>query len=181
MRWESLFDDLEAQVEAADQADLEAELRDRARAEQGRLRTVDRLRAAVGSEIDLQLRGGFRERGRLLRVGPDWLLLAPESGRETLVPLAGVLLIGGLGRAALEPGGEGALAARLDLRYVLRGVARDRSRVVLGLDGGLLLPVVVLRVGADHLEVAEEVRAPGSRVVPLSGVVVLRRATGGAG
>lgn len=177
MHWESLFDDLEAQVEAADQAELDAELRDRARAEQARLRTVDRLRAAVGSELDLRLRGGFRERGRLLRVGPDWLLLAPEDGRETVVPAAGVLVIGGLGRGAVEPGSEGALAARLDLRHVLRGIARDRSRVVLGLDGGALLSGVLLRVGADHLDVGERVRAPEPQVVPLHGVSVVRRAT----
>lgn len=175
MRWERLFDDLEAQLEAGGQADLEAELRDRSRAERARIRTIDRLRAAVGGTLDLSLRNGRRERGRLLRCGPDWLLLEPEPGREVVVPLAAVVLLGGLPRAAIEPGSEGLVAGRLDLRHVLRAVARDRSRVTLALDGGLVVAGIVLQVGADHLEVSEDGRAVSSQLVPFGALLSLRR------
>lgn len=179
MRWELLFDDLEAQIEAGDRADLEAELRDRFRAERGRIRSVDRLRAAGGCGLDVFLRDGGRERGHLLRSGPDWLLLEPDTGREVLIPLAAAVLLGGLPQTAVEPGSEGLVASRLDLRHVLRGVARDRSHVTLSLDGGFVVSGVLATVAADHLEMAVEATRSGRpldlRLVPLSALVALRR------
>ena len=175
MRWEQLFDDLEGQAEAADAADLDAELRDRERAERARLRTVDRLRGSVGRPVDVGVRGGERERGTIRRVGSDWLLLETAPGREALIPLAAVVVIAGLAHRSFEPGSEGPVLGRLDLRHVLRVVARDRSRVGLVLDQSPLLSGVIERVGADHLELAD---APGSRelrLVPLHALSVLRR------
>src|ERR1700712_1693610 len=110
MRWELLFEDLEAQLDEGGRADREAELRDRSRAEQGRIRTVDRLRAATGRDLDVHLRDGGRVRGRLLRCGQDWLLLEPEAGREVLIPMAALMMLGGLPHAAAEPGSEGLVA-----------------------------------------------------------------------
>src|SRR3954468_13291350 len=75
VRWDSLFDDLEGQLEAADSAEFEAELRERERAERARLRVVDRLRGAHNREIDVALAGGHRQRGTLRRVGADFVLL----------------------------------------------------------------------------------------------------------
>lgn len=178
MRWELLFDDLEAQLEAGDRADLEAELRDRSRAEQGRIRTLDRLRASAGLELDVLLRSGGRERGVLRRCGQDWLLLEPEPGREVLLPLAAVVVLGGLAAGAAEPGSEGLVTPRLDLRHVLRAVARDRSRVTLGLDGGFVESGVLRRVGADHVEVTEDGRSVEGRLIPLAAISTLRRVAG---
>ena len=101
---------------------------------------------------------GGRERGVLLRCGQDWLLLEPEAGREVLIPLAALILLGGLPRAAAEPGSEGLVASRLDLRQALRAVVRDRSRVTLRLEGGVTVSGLLLRVDADHVEVAEDAR-----------------------
>src|SRR3954451_2379345 len=113
MRWQRLFDDLEAQIEAADAAELEAEVADRIRSEVGRLRMVDRLRGSLGEEIDVHLPSGVRERGVLTRVGADWLLLEPGAAQagvgemDALVPLRAVQTLGGLAARSMAPGSEG--------------------------------------------------------------------------
>src|SRR5215218_8604932 len=95
VRWDSLFDDLEGRLDAAASAELDAEVRERERAEQARLRVVDRLRGALGREIDVTLVGRHRERGTLRRVGADCLLL--DAGEaEVLVALHAVQSLGGL-------------------------------------------------------------------------------------
>lgn len=157
MRWESLFADLEAGLEAAEAAELAAEVSDRTRAVLARLRLVDRLAAARDAEATVGLRacGLASLSGRLVDLGPDWLLLAEGPGREAVVALAGVLAVSGLGAPSREPGTEGRVESRLGLRAALRGVARDRSPVSVVLVDGSSLYGTIDRVGADFLEVAE--------------------------
>jgi hypothetical protein len=57
MRWEALFTDLEAELAAAQDADLELEIRDRTRREVAALRLTDRVRPAVGHEITVYADG----------------------------------------------------------------------------------------------------------------------------
>jgi hypothetical protein len=91
------------------------------------------------------------------------------------VTLAAVVALRGVGPAAREPGSEGLLAARLDLRHALRGLARDRARVRVELVDGTALSGVLARVGADHVEMADDPRpAAGSQLVPLAAVDVVR-------
>jgi hypothetical protein len=182
MRWQALFDDLEAQVEAAEAAELHAEVADRTRSELGQLRTVDRLRAAERHALVVTVSGGGALHGRLLDAGPDWLLLEEPGLREALLPLAAVLSIAGLGARAATPGSEGEVGRRLDLRWALRGLARDRAGVAVVLRDGSTLTGTLDRVGADHVDVAEhppgEARRPGAvrqvRLVPLAAVAVVR-------
>src|ERR1700709_1728946 len=86
MRWTALFQDLEAQLEAADAAELEAEVRDRTRTEFARVDLADRLRAALQTELTLQLRSGQRLRGELVSLGADWVLLQAEDDSGGPVP-----------------------------------------------------------------------------------------------
>jgi hypothetical protein len=132
---------------------------DRTRREAARLRLTDRLAPATGTSVGLVLAGAGRLSGRLAAVGPDWLLVRERAGREALVSLAAVLRVSGLGPAAREPGSEGRVAAKLDLRHALRGLARDRAGLQLVLVDGEVVAGTLDRVGADHCEVAAH--APG--------------------
>lgn len=180
MRWELLFADLEALADATERAAFDADVADRARSERAGLHLVDRLRAHVDGPAPLVVRlsDGSAVTARLLDVGADWLLL--EDAAQVVVPLAAVVGVEGLTRAA--SGEPGALARRVGLTVVLRRLARDRVVVrVATVDGGTAVGTLD-RVGADHLDLAlheqDEYRRGRAvravRVVPLSAVVQVR-------
>jgi hypothetical protein len=181
VRWERLFADLQAQLDAADAAELEAEVVDRTRRELATVALLDRLRAARGGDVTIETRSGV-VRGNLARCGADWVLLA-EQGRDLLVPMSAVVTVRGLPSFAL--GGDVDLVrSRLGLGYVLRVLARDRVPVSVGLVGGSGATGTVDRVGADHFELAEhdpaqprrEADVRGVRTVPFAAVDVVRSA-----
>ncbi len=182
VRWESLFADLDAQLEAAEAAELAAEVADRSRREVGRLRLADRLRSAIGHPLVVATAGGTALAGRLAAVGPDWLLLTEIPGRETLVAAAGILSVTGLGGRSDEPGSEGEVAMRLDLRFALRGLTRGRVGVTITLVDATSVTGTLDRVGADYVELAEHPageprRARDVRMVrtiPLTALAVVR-------
>lgn len=182
MRWAALFRDFEAQWDEMAAAELGAEVAERSRIELARLRLVDRLRPAIGQPVSLRSSGAGLVQGRLSAVGPDWLLLSEAGGREALVPAGALLWVGGLGARSAEPGSEGQVAARLDLRHALRGVARDRAAVSVVLLDASTVSGTLDRVGADFIELAEhppgEPRRAGAvrtvRTVPLSAVGLVR-------
>lgn len=182
MRWEQLFADLEAQFPVRNSADGLEEQASRERAEQGRVRLVDRLRAAQGWPVALTCRGAGEVRGRLVDVGFDWLLLRDEQQREVLVAAAVVRAVAGLGAETAAPAVQGVVERRLDLRRAVRGLARDRVAVQCVLDDGSTLTGTVDRVGADFLELAEHPAdvprrrssVTGVRAVVLSAVAVVR-------
>ena len=86
MRWEALFEDLEADVERIATAELAAEVADRTRRELARIRLVDRLREATGRTVTVAVAGHGPVAGVLADAGPDWLLLTADGGREVLLP-----------------------------------------------------------------------------------------------
>lgn len=181
MRWQALFADLEGQLAAAEQAELAGEVAERSRREAALVQLVDRLSPAVGHELAVHVRGAGLLRGTLQDCGRDWLLL-DERGTELLVPLAAVLGVTGAGARSADPAAGGAVAARLDLRWALRGLARSRTGVVLVLDDGSQVTGTLDRVGADHLDVAEHGRGEARRaaavrqvrLVPLAALSVVR-------
>lgn len=179
-RWSQLFADLEVHAWALAAADEREEIAERTRIEAGRLALTDRLRPAAGQMLDVRCLGAGPLRGRLDRIGVDWLLLAEPPG-GALVPIAAVTAVAGLGRRSRLAGGE--LDRRLGLRSVLRGLVRDRAALRLTLVDGTPLAGTADRVGADFLEVAEhpmdEHRHADSvrRVwtLPLARIAVIRR------
>lgn len=180
MRLEALFEDLESQFEALQDGDLYGEVADRIRAEVGKITVLDRLRGAVGTVVRVELRHAEPVQGTLSRVGKDCLLLEAERYEEWLIPDTALTGIHGLGPFA-EPA-EGAVAAKLGLAHLLRGIARDRSPVTL-FCGGNPITGTIDRVGADFLEIAEHaLDAPrrrtevyNSRLVPTQALDAVRR------
>lgn len=183
MRWQQLFDDLEAQYEAAAAAELAAEISDRSRRETALIRLVDRLRPAIGQTLGTRLAGAGVIEGRLSAVGPDWLLLDEMAGREVLVALPAVLSIVGLAAQSAAPEPGPTVSARLTLSYALRGIARDRSPVTACYVDGSTSAGTLDRVGANFVEIAEH--PPGEarrrevvravRTVPFSALATVRR------
>jgi hypothetical protein len=178
MRWDRFFDDLHGQWEAAERAELAAEVADRTRSEAARHALTDRLRPSVGSPVTVAVLGGATLTGVLGGVGPDWLALAESSG-SALIPLGSVLRVRGLDRAAAAPSRVG---RRLGLRYALRGLAQDRRGVTVLLVDGSTVTGTLDRVGADHVELAghpvDEPRRPAAVrdvwVVPFSALAAVR-------
>jgi hypothetical protein len=148
MRWESLFADMEGQLEAANAADLLAGVPDLTRAERATVTLAGRLRAARTGPLVVRVRGGELVSGTVVDVADQWVLLGAGS-RRALVPLAAVTGVRGV-EPASHPD-TGTVARRLGLGHALRALARDRAPVrVLTLGGessGRLD-----RVGADHVD-----------------------------
>jgi hypothetical protein len=184
MGWQDLLRDLEAQAEAAQELIGIDEAADRTRQERAQVALADRLRACRGLPLALELVEGAVVRGPVLETGPDWLLIGPEHGPalEAVVPLAAVRSLRGMGGWA-DAAPMGATASRLDLRWVLGRLARDRAHVRLRLTGGAVLEGTVDRVGADHLDLVvhdgDALRRSAEivehRVVPLAVLVLIER------
>jgi hypothetical protein len=183
VRWEALFGDLEAQAQALDREELDAEVRDRVRRETALLALADRLAPSVGRPLQLHVAGAGLLRATLRDAGPDWLLLEEQGDREVLVPSGALLSVSGLRPGAQAPALRGEVGRRLDLRWALRGLARDRAGVAVVLRDGTTVGGTVDRVGADHVELAEHpvaeprraAAAQGVRLLPLDALGLLRR------
>ena len=171
MRWDRLFRDLEAQLEMADAAELDAEVSDRTRRESALVALVDRALGAAGSRVSVRTAGTGVVQGVLLDVGSEWLLLAEDGGREALLPLPAVLSLSGLGLPTAVPGGP--VFTRLGLAAALRAIARDRAAVSVGLVDGSVLTGTVDRVGADFVEVSVHGAGEPRRREDVSGVSTL--------
>ena len=188
MRWQQLFADLQAQFDAEEAAEGRVADASRARAEMGAVELVQRMRGAVGMPLTLRCRGAGPVVGTLADVGADWLLLEDEQGRSILVASGTVSAIAGLGRrTSVEE--RGAVRARMDFRWVLRGLTRDRSVVQMILDDGAVLTGTLDRVGADHVELAEHPAdvprrseaVRGVSAVVIAAISVVRTLPGGLG
>lgn len=151
MRWERLFDDLEAQLGAEERRERDSEVADRTRRERASVQLAARYAAAVGSPVHVRLVTGTQLGGELLDLGQDWLLLRRDNGREVVVPVAAVVGVTGLpGRAT-----ELRTARRFGLGYALRGLSRDRAPVAVTDTSGSVVTGTIDGVGADFLDLAE--------------------------
>jgi len=188
VRWDQLFAELEAQYLQFAAAAEDAELGERIRVEQGAVPVGARLAGALGRPVRISVSAGRPVAGTLRSVGPDWVLVGEGSGREALLSLSAMTIVEGLTAATGAP--LTGVAQRLDLRFALRGLARDRSPVALTIPGGrgvsgtddTELTGTIDRVGADFIEMAlhaawEPRRAAAVRqvvLVPRSAIIVVR-------
>ena len=183
MRWDELFADLEAQLDAAEELAQQSEVADRSRREAALLTLVDRAVAAVGSRVRVRTAGRSSVDGVLTDVGPEWLLLAESEGLESLVPLDAVISVRGLTARSASPESDGHVFRRMGLGSALRAVSRDRAYVTAELVDGSTASGTVDRVGADFLELSDRVTGevsaatgrPAVTTVPFSALAVLRR------
>jgi hypothetical protein len=184
VRWDDLFEDLAARLDAEEAAELRHEVADRARRELATLTLLDRLSAQLGERVQVGVAGVGALDGLVLDVAAQWLLLEESGGRQAFVPTAPLLWLDGIGRRSAPPAGA-ALSRRFGLGAALRGLARQRSVVRLHLLDGLQLVGTLDRVGADHVDLAQhpadvprrvaEVRSV--RVVPLTALALIRSAS----
>jgi len=172
MRWEQLFEDLEAFAEATERQTFDADVADRGRAERAALALTDRLRAHVEGELTFRLLGGDRVRARLLDLGADWALL--DDGGHVVLPLAAVSAVEGLSRLAAPT--TQALPRTVRITVVLRRLGRDRAPVRIAMLDGAVLTGTIDRVGADHLDLALHAPDEARRAGSVRGVAVVRLA-----
>ncbi len=181
VRWDQLFAELESQYLQFAAAAEDAELSERIRLEQGAVVFVARLAGAIGRPVRLSVTAGRPVTGALHKVGPDWVLVGEAPGREALVSLSAVTVVEGLTAATGAP--VTGVAQRLDLRFALRGLARDRSPVALTVPGGwgaagtgeTELTGTIDRVGADYIELALHAAWEPRRAAAVRQVVLLPR------
>jgi len=170
-RWELLFADLEASAAAQEVAEREGTVADLTRAEQASIRTADRLRALTGGPVRVELLDGEAIEGRVRRVAETWMLLDGRSASgaaQHLVPLGSVAGVVGVGRHAAP---STTRTDSLGLGTVLRGLQRDRVRVLVRTSAGAVVGRIA-RVGADHLDL-DDAERPGApvRLVPFTAVL----------
>ncbi|MBI2245445.1 MAG: hypothetical protein HYU55_16420 [Nocardioides sp.] len=156
MTWEeelfAVLDDLEQQAEALYEAERDAELADRSRAEYQQVTLASRLMASIGEPVRLEVTGVGPVVGVLDRVGTGWCLVSGHA-QDWVVRLDAVALVHGASDRSL-PEVAWSPVARLGLGSALRRVADAGERCVLRLVDGSTHEALLRRVGADFVEAA---------------------------
>ena len=186
MRWDRLFDDLEAQASAEWEAERAALASESERVRLSRVSLRDRLLVLrdAQAQVRVQLSGGA--------VGAEWLAVDRGPSSVSIVPLGGLTGLR-MAHADLLHSASGrvgqALRERMDLGFVLRDLARRRVPVLVELVADDALTGTVDRAGADHFDLAihdlDVPRHPsavtGFRMVPFGALAQLVVAAGDAG
>lgn len=151
MRWDDLFADMEAQLEAERYRGIEAEASEMTRAEMAGALLEDRCAAHLGCPTRIGLRGGQVVEGRILSAGSGWTVIE-ESGSEILTPVSAIDWMEGLSLRRQSPERR----RRLGLPHAIRALAMARAgaRVHLVSGSTVVLEGTVDRAGLDHLDLA---------------------------
>lgn len=186
MRWDALFEDMEAQLAARRRLDFEAEIAERARVDSAGVEIADRLRGSLGLCIRVHVGSGPAFEGTLSHAGSEALVL-DEPRHQVLVPYAAAVHYGGLSRLAVSEPSR--VRQRLGLASALRGLARNRARLTILVSRGPVgtgLHGVIDTVGRDFLDLAllpeDTDRRPGTvrqvLTLPFAALAAIR--SGGA-
>lgn len=122
--------------------------------DQSALALTERLRGQMGALLKVRTSSGDTFEGELAYVGPEWLVLH-AARRSVLVPLRGVALVHGMGRATV--GGSSGIDSKLRLTSALRALSRDRAALTVYVPSGeqsATLYGTIDRVGHDFAEMA---------------------------
>ncbi len=182
MRWERLFDDIEAVVVEEERHEHRLEVADRVRRERAQVALIDRISASA-KPLEVLVANRRRIDGLVRDSGADWFSLESADQRQWLVPLAAVVQVTGLGR---QVGSAARLSRRFGLGYALRALSRSRTPIQLDDVLGRTLSGTIDVVGADALDLSEHPidvpRRPEQvlavRVVPIAAIVCLMSTTG---
>lgn len=165
MRWDSLFDDLEAQLERGRDEDESALRADEERLRLRRLTLRDRMRAASrnGEVVVLRVASGAVLRVQPSAFGADWVcgeLMSGSVPESVIVPLRAVQSISlhPVAAATATTSVPADHSDRFGLAVVLGDLCRRRVDVRVTTTAGELHGTID-RVGADHLDLA--VHEPG--------------------
>jgi hypothetical protein len=195
MRWDLLFDDLEARLDQEQRDEERALALEEERLRLGRLGLRDRmivmaraLEADPSAVVRIELRTGELVALRPSAVGRDWLsadLLGGGPGDQCVLPFAaiGAILAGPrLLERSLEqqPDPPSRLTERMGLAFVLRDLSRRRASVHLLTEAGRVHGTID-RVARDHLDLAvhptgtprRERQVQGYRMVPFDRVLLI--------
>ncbi|WP_432506037.1 hypothetical protein [Kineococcus arenarius] len=150
MRWDDLFEDLDARLAHARRLERDAEVADRRDDDVASVDLLSRLLATEG-DLSLQLLDGSWVDGRVRAAGPGWVLLSAGSPvrRQVLVPTAAACAVRGLSTASRPPG---AVVLRRSLLLALRALAAAGEGVLVRTRAGDVRGRLA-RVGADHVDV----------------------------
>ncbi|PRB71157.1 hypothetical protein [Arthrobacter sp. MYb213] len=169
MRWESFFEDLEAQAEAQHAAQLRDEVAEGIRVERATERMHNRLLEMQSSTVDVKLTGGVELNARLGPVAAEYFCLESDGTRWLVRWLA--LRSLGMPSMKLNPGGR---FSPVKFAAVVRGVLRDRQRVVIyDVSGQLVAEGTLSQVGADFLIIAIHPRDEYARDRSITGYQLL--------
>jgi hypothetical protein len=195
MRWDLLFDDLEARLDQEQRDEERALALEEERLRLGRLSLRDRLVVMAGTlehdpaaVVRIELRTGEPIAVRPSAFGRDWLsgdLLGGAPGRLCILPFAaiGAVLAGPrLLERSLEQHADppSRLTERMGLSFVLRDLSRRRTTVHLLAENGRVHGTID-RVARDHLDLAvhpagtprREHDVQGYRIVPFDRVLLV--------
>lgn len=147
MRWESLFADLESQLESKLAEDLREEIAESTRVEKARQKFTEKLVGYRGSLVTLQLPAARELKGNLGPVGSDYLCLEDSSTRW-LIRRAAVQAVVLPQRQIAQP----RMMARTRLGAVIRALVRDRQPVqIFGMDSSSLGEGTLEQAAEDFL------------------------------
>ena len=165
MRWDALFSDYEAQMNAALGDNWRAEVADRTRGERAAVELVARLSGARGQALSFTLVDGQAVTGHLRDCAATWVLVEDDVSRSHLVPAGAITTVRGVGAVAQH---LSHVEQRLDIAHALRALSRDRARVRVRTVGGDVVGIIA-GVYADHIDVAEPAGQRAS--VPLAQII----------
>ncbi|HYO41409.1 MAG TPA: hypothetical protein VER39_17330 [Nocardioidaceae bacterium] len=179
MRWDDhltgVFEDLEQQAEGLALAERDAEVAELLRAEYAAVDCAARLQGSLRQSLVLRVSGVGSLQAVLSRVGAGWCLLDAGS-TEWVVRLAAVASLRGLAERAV-PEQARPILSRLGLASALRGVAEARVEAVVHCIDGSATRGILLRVGADHIDLVTGEAGSGLvETVPFAALAAVRSA-----